>query len=136
VVQDAIIIPTYRASLVAQHLWATGRALLQDPLLVGFTSEMDTSLANVGIEAFYRGFYLLADYLYDPNEEGYAPNYRKDRWCKLAVFVFWWPIVGRPEALRRMGLYDEVLEAAPLVRLVGDPVLRSREQLLRELLAG
>jgi len=46
------------------------------------------------ISAIWSGFYLLADYLYDPATE-YYDRERKEVMARLMAYAWWWKKTGR-----------------------------------------
>ena len=62
----ATLVPTRKGVGACEYLWHDWCSYLSDPLLKGFSHEIEKRLSMAGEEMIYLGLSLLSDYLYDP----------------------------------------------------------------------
>ncbi len=118
IVDARFVIDTY-GRVACAHLWHEGLGLWNDPLLKPFDTMVRDMLLAPAVSAIWSGFYLLADYLYDPATESYDRK-RKQIIARIMAYAWWWKKTGRGCVAEHARLNDkrtpEVVELYSQVR--------------------
>ncbi len=72
-----------------EFLFAEAQNLWRHPLLMRFDTAIRDSMGKVSVEAVYRAFHLLSDYLYDTITMNWADSDTKYMWHRMITYYYW-----------------------------------------------